>query len=36
MARTQSPDTSASVEQRLLAGYRAMEHWEKLRIERQF
>lgn len=32
MARTQSADTSEAVEQRILAGYRAMEPWEKLRL----
>jgi hypothetical protein len=32
VGRTQSLDTSEAVEQRLLAGYRAMEPWEKARI----
>jgi hypothetical protein len=32
MGRTQSDDTSEAVEQRVLAGYRAMEPWEKLRL----
>jgi hypothetical protein len=32
MGRTQSSDTTATVEERLFAAYRAMAPWEKLRI----